>query len=258
MKSHRTFLVDTTDRRNLYLMNGLQSEGFNVHQLRSSLAIYDSPLILLMSPSAVVPNNIPSGTTVFCNNITNDQIKALKSRDITVHKYFDDKKLVTRNAQLTAEGAMADIIINSSDGLISSNILIIGNGNIAYALAKILKRNSCKPDILARNCSEDDKIRTQSRKVYIMGVDEVPFAYYDVIINTVPAIVLDEELYKINKECFLLDLASIPGGTNFGLARQLGIKTHHYLGIPSVVAPRLAGTYILQSVLQICKREGYI
>ena len=48
---------------------------------------------------------------------------------------------------------------------------------------------------------------------------------YDFIFNTAPAMVLDKKrLDKIRKECVIIDLASKPGGVDFDVAKEKGIK----------------------------------
>jgi len=44
----------------------------------------------------------------------------------------------------------------------------------------------------------------------------------NVIFNTIPSIVLDENLLrKVNKDCLLIDLASKPGGIDFEKAKEM-------------------------------------
>jgi dipicolinate synthase subunit A len=74
----------------------------------------------------------------------------------------------------------------------------------------------------------------------------------DVIVNTVPAMMLDcRMLDLVKKEAFILDLASTPGGIDFAYAAEKGIKTVHALGIPGKIACRSAAVYIYDTVLKI-------
>ena len=48
---------------------------------------------------------------------------------------------------------------------------------------------------------------------------------YDLIVNTVPARVLDEgALRDLKPGCLIIDLASKPGGVDFEAARTLGVR----------------------------------
>ena len=68
---------------------------------------------------------------------------------------------------------------------------------------------------------------------------------YDIIFNTIPTLMLDEKrLKKVKKECVIIDLASVPGGIDFDMAKNLGIKTIWSLGLPGKVAPLTSANYI--------------
>ena len=48
---------------------------------------------------------------------------------------------------------------------------------------------------------------------------------FDIIINTVPAIILKkEQIEKLNKECLIVDIASFPGGVDKQAIKEYGIQ----------------------------------
>ena len=54
--------------------------------------------------------------------------------------------------------------------------------------------------------------------------------------------------------CLILDLASQPGGTDFGCAKALGLTAIHALALPGKVAPVTAGTAIKEALsLMLCE-----
>ena len=68
---------------------------------------------------------------------------------------------------------------------------------------------------------------------------------FDIIINTVPVLILNKKrLELLNKNTLLIDVASAPGGIDFEVARQLNIKTIWALGIPGKIAPISSAEYI--------------
>lgn len=78
----------------------------------------------------------------------------------------------------------------------------------------------------------------------------------DMIFNTVPAIVLTEEiLATMGKGSLIVDLASAPGGTDFEAAARFGIKAILALGLPGKVAPKTAGRILADSIPQLIRRE---
>ena len=56
---------------------------------------------------------------------------------------------------------------------------------------------------------------------------------YDIIINTVPHLILTQEsLQKVHSESLLIDLASNPGGIDKKVAKDMGLKLIWALALP--------------------------
>src|SRR5699024_1787131 len=73
----------------------------------------------------------------------------------------------------------------------------------------------------------------------------------DIIINTVPALLLDKDaLETVTPGSLIIDVASKPGGTDFNMAEQLGIKAIHALALPGKVAPITAGNIIAEILIK--------
>lgn len=53
----------------------------------------------------------------------------------------------------------------------------------------------------------------------------------------------------------IIDLASLPGGTDFAAAEELGLHTEHALALPGRCAPQTAGALIAQTVLAILEER---
>lgn len=54
----------------------------------------------------------------------------------------------------------------------------------------------------------------------------------------------------------IIDLASLPGGTDFAAAEELGLHAEHALALPAAVLPQTAGALIAQTVLTILEERG--
>jgi dipicolinate synthase subunit A len=126
-----------------------------------------------------------------------------------------------------------------------ANILILGFGRIGKLLAKTLKGFECKIDLAARKDEDFAWIDTYGyRKVTYDKLDE-KLNDYDIIFNTVPALVLDEKrLEKVSKECLIIDLASKPGGVDFEKAKEYDIKLNWAMGLPGKMASKTAAKYM--------------
>ena len=80
---------------------------------------------------------------------------------------------------------------------------------------------------------------------------------FDLIINTVPALLLDESRLRwVNPEALLLDLASAPGGIDRTAAEKLGLRLMQAPGLPGRTAPVTAAAAIRDAVYHILWEES--
>ena len=63
-------------------------------------------------------------------------------------------------------------------------------------------------------------------------------------------------LQKLPRGAVIIDLASLPGGTDFAAAEALGLHAEHALALPGRCAPQTAGALIAQTVLAILEERG--
>ena len=129
-----------------------------------------------------------------------------------VYDYTKREDFAIKNAYLTAEGALS-LAINESDiSLINSEILICGFGRIGKLLCAKLHALSATVAAEARKCSDLAWIRSY-------GYIDIPLetlsecvGEYDLIINTIPSLVVSEDILKLVKnDALIIDLASKPG-----------------------------------------------
>ena len=67
--------------------------------------------------------------------------------------------------------------------------------------------------------------------------------------------VLSRILEKLPRGALVIDLASLPGGTDFAAAEELGLHAEHALALPGRCAPQTAGALIAQTVLAILEER---
>ena len=79
---------------------------------------------------------------------------------------------------------------------------------------------------------------------------------YDYIFNTIPILILNEEIIKkINPDAIILDIASNPGGVDKNAASQYGIIVKHVLGIPGKYAPKSSGEEMAKELINIMNKR---
>ncbi len=180
------------------------------------------------------------------NNVL-DQVEAL---DI-----LKDENLVILNAISTVEGTINIAIKETQKNLYKSNILVIGYGRIGKILVDRLI--AFKANVY---CSARGKDLTW---INTLGGESIKYENlneqihkFDIIINTVPVLILNEErLRLLNKNVLLIDVASAPGGIDFKAAQEMNIRTLWELGIPGKVAPLSSAEYMKETIYNIIKRR---
>ena len=77
---------------------------------------------------------------------------------------------------------------------------------------------------------------------------------FDIIINTIPHIILNKEKLKLLKrDCLIIDIASNPGGVDRKAVKEIGIKLIWALSLPGRVAPITSAEFIKETLENILK-----
>lgn len=172
-----------------------------------------------------------------------------KEKDIEVIDIMKNEDVAILNAISTAEGAIEDAFANTEKTLHGSNVLILGFGRLGKVLAKKLEGLSAKVTCAARKNEDFAWIKAYGYESTNINSLSENLHNYDIIINTVPILILNKmRLQKLKKDCLLIDLASNPGGIDFEEAQKLGIKCIWALALPGKVAPVTTAEIIKNSI----------
>lgn len=177
---------------------------------------------------------------------------------LRVIDYFDREELAVLNAIPTAEGALQIAMEEMPITVHGSKVLILGMGRIGKVLVKLLNALGAKVTLGARKYQ--DLVWGEiygCLPVHISELEECgDLGAFDLVINTIPAVVLDESLLpQLKSSALVVDLASKPGGVDFDTASRLGIKTVWALSLPGKTAPVSAGQMIAKTILNILKEK---
>ena len=201
--------------------------------------INDYSIIVL--PMSGIKNNYASNVLIPDNLLDNytgliytGNTKGLKGN---VESFLSDKEIVHNNTIITVDGIMDRI--SSIDKVI---ICILGYGNIGSMLYDRLKDNykvkvGVKEDEVG---VVKDSFSTSNKK---------DLEYYikssDLIINTVPSHIIDEDILN-SITGYFLDIASFPYGVDETKITNYKFKYDLYSSIPSKYAPIKAGKILLK------------
>ena len=161
------------------------------------------------------------------------------------------------NAVPTAEGAIEIAIREYPGTLNGSRCLVTGYGRIGRVLAKMLCGMGAKVYVSARRKDSLAWIRLGGYTP-VEHSDIINSGEFDIIFNTVPALILDAHIMaKIAVRSLMIDLASQPGGVDFESAKRMGIKTVHALSLPGKTAPKTSGEIIKETIFNILEEEKF-
>lgn len=154
------------------------------------------------------------------------------------------------NAAITAEGAIHRLMEASSRCLMGSHVLLCGWGRIAQILAPRLRALGAYVTVAARKAGDRAMAAAQGLGSCSFGSLGLLAEDVDIVVNTVPAPVLFEDILKqLKSSAVLLELASAPGGFDAELAAGLGLRT--------LAAPGLPGSYAPESAAELMKESVY-
>lgn len=195
---------------------------------------------------------VPSGALVLAGKPEGVFPELARERGLAVADYFAREELTVKNAAATAEGAVEILMRELPVTLLGSKILVVGFGRIGKLLSLRLHALGAQVTASARSCSDKAWIEALGLRSADTGRLCGALSGYAAVVNTVPALILDEaRLKELDEGCICLDLASKPGGIDFAAAQRLGIRAIWALSLPGQVAPVTSGEAIRDAVYNI-------
>ena len=276
------------DKRQLYLADSFIKDGLRVilggfDTLKSvgDIAITDvtsavsySDIIILPLPSIRSDGSINAPFSQGNIYFTDEEIDILNRKPVfasfreklikayprlsgAVFDYASREDFAILNAVPTAEGAVECAMCAYEGTIAGSNSLVAGYGRIGKVLASKLKALGSNVTVSARRFEDLAYINALGYKAE--NTEELKkLSGYDLVFNTIPALIFDEALLKnTDRNTLIIDLASTPGGVDFEAARSLKIDAQRALSLPGKCAPKTAAEIIKQTVTSIIKEVNW-
>lgn len=182
--------------------------------------------------------NLRAGQDFFAGGIPDKLVGALKERGVRVTDYLKEDDFLKKNAQLTAQGCVAEVLGTWKKGIKQTKILVAGFGFCGREIAQIMRGVGADVTVCVR--------RMQS--AWEAYEEEFAIAYYErlcellpqmeIVINTVPSMVFPEDRLRCaRKGTLFVEIASAPGGFSPEAAKNLGINVILCPGLPGKYAP---------------------
>jgi len=199
-----------------------------------------------------VLESIPQGVPLFIGFARPLQKMAAEQLNVTLVEVANRDDVAILNSIPSAEGAIQMAMEATNITIHSSQSFVLGIGRTGLTLVHMLKGMGAKVTAVARKPAD-------LARALELGVNAVEFSRLkeeigkaEIVFNTVPALVIDREvLDNMSREAVIIDLASIPGGTDFEYAQLLGIKALLAPGLPGIVAPKSAGKILAKVYPQL-------
>ena len=186
------------------------------------------------------------------SNIVYDLINENTSKNIKVIDIMKQEELVILNTIATAEGTIQTIIENTDFIIHKSKILVLGFGRVGKVSAKKLQALDAKVTCSARKVEDIAWINTYGYDFLDINDLGNSLKDYDIIINTIPNIILDENNLKyVRKDCLLIDLASAPGGIDRTYVEKEKLNFVWALALPGKIAPLTTADFIKNTIYNV-------
>lgn len=285
MKRINKFTFIGGDSRQLYMADYLEKEGFAVdiyslpkktrnltHNLSESLdssqgvilplpiskdGVYLTSVLPMKETIDDIISMLNAEHVVFGGMVSKPVETRFSRNGIKVYDYFRREEVSVMNAVPTAQGIIKAMIENIEYTINSSKCAIFGYGKIASVTADVLKALGADVTVCVRKYGDIAKAQIKGfDSCFIKDFSKSAYKY-DMIVNTVPSLILDKTMLKnLKNDCLIIDVASFPYGTDFAAANELGLNALLCSSLPGKVAPKTAGEIIAKGVLNIIGEES--
>lgn len=220
--------------------------------------ILHTPLGTSAIPLSVILDHLSPRQFLCGGRIDSNTASLAQRRGLSLLDYFSREELVVANCVPTAEGAIQLALEHLPITIHDARILVIGFGRLGKITAQRFAALGGKVTVAARRYEQLAWAASNGFGTEHIGQLKGWLCSYDLIINTVPSLVLGEgELSDLHRDCLVIDLASAPGGVDREAAQELDLKVIWALSLPGKVAPVTAGAIIKTTIYHMLQEHGF-
>lgn len=258
--------VNHDDLRSLEVMEELLRKGYYVSDQLSDMRYADviymgskgidrKHRLLMNNETKFVSEDILKDLKKNCLILTlidNEYLSELsKKYDFQYLCLLKEEEFVRKNSLLTAEGLISYLISHRRFPIYQSHIMILGYGNCAKPIIDDLKALGATVTVVIRN--EQYRKEIEQKKCLCQLLPEVDLSKQDIIINTIPSVIIDEKKIDcIDKQTMIVDIASYPYGIDHHYALSKGYNCQILPAIPCKYAYGYAGKMIVDVIEREC------
>jgi len=273
----RNLMVIGGDQRMRMLTKLLTNEGYTVNELGTDKGdggeerISQADALLFPYPFAVKEDRVPTmndevisprwvlerakpGIPVLAGKGLDAYITEMtsSSKPFVLRHYMDDPIFAQRNADISAEAAVYELMKRSRCMLDEETVLVLGYGLFGRAIARILKAFHTEVWVVARREKQRMQAVSDGMQAFDIGWIDQLAPRVDAVLNTVPAVLLDEALLgRFSADVLLLELASPPYGMDLSAAAKMNLSATVLPSLPSRYAPLSAARALKDASMRL-------
>jgi len=181
-------------------------------------------------------------------------VSRCKDRGIVCYDFMKYEPYVIRNAIATAEGSILEALQHKNTSIHGNKALVLGYGRCGRILAQKLKGLDAKVCVCSKSEEELAQAETYGMELLCLKELEEHISEYEYIYNTIPAVVLTQDVLRhVRKDALVIDIASAPGGVEDKAAKKFAVKVLYCYGLPGKYAPKTAAEGLAEYVIQNMK-----
>jgi dipicolinate synthase subunit A len=206
--------------------------------------------------TAILKASLTSCKLLFGGKVEEGWKEWCSSKGILCCDFMEDDDVAQKNAIVTAEATVAEILKHSRYSIRGQKMIVTGYGRCGKATADLLRAMGAKVTVLARSREARIAARKEGHDAvgFSYGPEEMYGAYS--IINTVPARVLTETMIaEMHPDTVIYDIASLPGGTDLDAAKKYHIPVISALGLPGRYTTKSSAKILAEAIQRQTLRE---
>ena len=193
---------------------------------------------------------------IFGGGVTPALCEMASARNLIIQDYMSRSELAVANAVPTAEGAVQLAMERLPITIHNSRVMIAGFGRVGQCTAARFTALGAHVTVMARSTVQRALANSMGCAVLHPGQLEIARQSWDLVVNTVPAPILQKPQLAALGTPVLLELASAPGGFDLEAAQALGLAYIPAPGLPGKVAPATAARIIRDTLYAMLEEAG--
>ena len=197
---------------------------------------------------------LPEGAKLFGGKFPEEFRRGRKAD--TIVDLLKDGDFAEKNALPSAEGAIGLALLNYPGVIEGSVCTVSGYGRIGRQLAKKLAALGARVIVLTRREESREAARAEGNEARAYEEAREVLSITDVLFNTAPAHIFDEEAMKtLPGESLYIELASPPYGADKDALDACRASVLFAPGLPGRYSPRYSGRMIAEKIMRVLMKQ---